>query len=413
MSGNQIRSSGVRFLLDRDRATPGTLRIVKEFEDLGTFEASLARDGVAGAIVQGLDLSGHGPRLSKVNVAGSVFLGCRLPPEVMAGLTLRGALVFPNLPGNLPFRPYRPTLYTPGELFETFDPEDPSSYCRCLDARVYRHWEAQGRGSPGSILETLARRLHDHAITDALEELLHDHERVVAIMGGHSMSRDVPSYRAVAQMSRSLTRKGYFLASGGGPGAMEATHLGAWFAPYDDEDLDAAIAILSEAPTYRDLLWLAQAFRVLERWGPRGDGQRSLGIPTWFYGHEPPNPFATHIAKYFENSVREDGLVTIASHGIVFAPGSAGTIQEIFQDATQNHYGTSGLVSPMVFFQRAYWTEEKPVFPLLRDLAKGRPYGGLLTVQDEPDAIVRFLEEHPPVRCEESGWSFCRAFGLS
>jgi predicted Rossmann-fold nucleotide-binding protein len=413
MSGNQNRFSGVRFLLDPDRATPGTLRIVKEFEDLETFEAALPRDAIAGAVLQGLDLSRHGLHLSTVNVAGSVFLGCRLPPEVMADLTLRGALVFPNLPGDLPFRPYRPTLYTAGELFEAFDPADPGSYCRCLDARVYRHWEAAGRGNPGSILETLARRLHDHAITDALEELLRDHGRVVAIMGGHSMSREAPSYRAVAQMSRTLTRKGYFLASGGGPGAMEATHLGAWFAPYDDDDLEAAIAILSEAPTYRDLRWLAQAFRVLDRWGPRGDGQRSLGIPTWFYGHEPPNPFATHIAKYFENSVREDGLVTIATHGIVFAPGSAGTIQEIFQDATQNHYGTFGLVSPMVFFQKSYWMEEKPVYPLLRDLAEGRPYAGLLTVEDDPDGIVRFLEHHPPVPCEEGGWSFCRAFGLS
>lgn len=412
MSGNQNRFSAVRFPLDPDRPTPGTLQIVKEFEDLGTLDAALARDAIAGAVVQGLDLSEHGSRLSMANVAGSVFLGCRLPREVMADLTLRGALVFPNLPGNLPFRPYRSTLYTAGELFEAFDPDDPGSYCRCLDARVYRHWEAEGKGSPGSILETLARRLHDHAVTDALEELLRDHDRVVAIMGGHSMSRDAPSYRAVAWMSRELTRKGYFLASGGGPGAMEATHLGAWFAPYGDEDLDAAIGILSKAPTYRDLRWLAQAFRVLDRWGPRGDGQSSLGIPTWFYGHEPPNPFATHIAKYFENSVREDGLVTIATHGIVFAPGSAGTIQEIFQDATQNHYGSVGFVSPMVFFEKSYWMVEKPVFPLVRELARGRPYAGHVTAEDDPAAIIRFLEQHPPVPSEEGGWSFCRAFGF-
>ncbi len=62
---------------------------------------------------------------------------------------------------------------------------------------------------------------------------------------------------------------------------------------------------------------------------------KSIGIPTWLYGHEPPAPFATHIAKYFANSVREDGLLTIAKHGVIFAPGSAGTTQEIFQDATQ------------------------------------------------------------------------------
>ncbi len=384
---------------------------MKEIEDVTTFETALRANEIAGSVVQGLDLSQHAQQLREVRVTGSLFLGCRLPPDVMADVTSRGALVFPDLPEDLPFRPYRRQLYTPSELFDTFEPSDPRSYCRCLDARIYRHWEATGKGSPWSLLETLARRLHDHAITDALEEFLAAHECVVAVMGGHSMSRDDPAYRDVARMSRTLTRKGYLLASGGGPGAMEATHLGAWFAPYEDDALDEALRVLSVAPTYRDLRWLAQAFLVLDRWGARAEGQQSLGIPTWFYGHEPPNPFATHIAKYFENSVREDGLVTIATHGIVFSPGNAGTIQEIFQDATQNHYGVVGVVSPMVFFQTKFWTEVKPVYPLLRDLAKGRSYEGMLTVEDDPDAIVRFLEEHPPAPTGEEGWSFCRAFG--
>ena len=41
-------------------------------------------------------------------------------------------------------------------------------------------------------------------------------------------------------------------------------------------------------------------------------GRQSLGVPTWFYGHEPTNLFATHVAKYFANSIREDGLLAIA-----------------------------------------------------------------------------------------------------
>jgi hypothetical protein len=64
----------------------------------------------------------------------------------------------------------------------------------------------------------------------------------------------------------------------------------------------------------------------------------SVGIPTWYYGNEPPNLFASHTGKYFFNSVREDGLVSIASGGIVFGPGNAGTVQEIFQDAPLNYY---------------------------------------------------------------------------
>lgn len=200
------------------------------------------------------------------------------------------------------------------------------------------------------------------------------------------------------------------MASGGGPGAMEATHLGAWFAPYGEAELDEAIGMLSTAPSYRDRDWLAQAFRVRARFGARGEEQASLGIPTWLYGHEPPNPFATHIAKYFANSVREDGLVTIATHGIIYAPGSAGTIQEIFQDVTQNHYGTVGCVSPMVFYDEAYWTKEKPVYPLLRGLAQGRSYERMVTIADTPDDIIDFLEHHPPAPSGQGGWSFCDTY---
>ena len=44
----------------------------------------------------------------------------------------------------------------------------------------------------------------------------------------------------------------------------------------------------------------------------------SLALPTWHYGHEPFTPFATHVAKYFLNSIREDVLLTLASCGIIF-----------------------------------------------------------------------------------------------
>ena len=85
---------------------------------------------------------------------------------------------------------------------------------------------------------------------------------------------------------------------------------------------------------------------------------------------------------------------------MIFAPGSAGTIQEIFQDAAQNHYGTFGTVSPMVFFGRRYWTEEKPVYPVLEGLARGRQYGELLTITDEVEEVVEFILSHPPVPYE-------------
>ena len=46
--------------------------------------------------------------------------------------------------------------------------------------------------------------------------------------------------------------------------------------------------------------------------------RENLAIPTWHYGHEPPNPFATDIAKYFKNAIREDILLHVATAGVVF-----------------------------------------------------------------------------------------------
>jgi predicted Rossmann-fold nucleotide-binding protein len=79
------------------------------------------------------------------------------------------------------------------------------------------------------------------------------------------------------------------------------------------------------------------------------------GVPTWFYGNEPTNAFATNIAKFFSNGIREDLLVTIAMGGLVIAPGSAGTREEIFMDMTQNFYASFCYRSPVVFLGVDYW----------------------------------------------------------
>lgn len=374
---------------------------MKEIDTIHALEAHLSTDaGLADVIFQDLDLTGYTDALVRRAVAGAVFLGCQLDARLRDHAISGGALVFPRIEG-LPYDPYHGRLYGIGDLYDRFDRHRPESYLECLDARVYAHWKATGGAAPPDIRETLARRLHDHAMTDALEELLQPDDgpapRVVGVMGGHSMSRTAPAYRQAVEMSRALSRQGYLMASGGGPGAMEATHVGSWLAGSDDAALDEALEILAGAPTYRDELWLAKAFEVRERLPTPPELQarhRGLGIPTWLYGHEPPNAFATHLAKYFANSVREDGLLTIATHGIIYTPGSAGTIQEIFQDACQNHYVTVGVVSPMVFFGRRFWTEEKPVYPLLEKLAEGKAYREWLTITDDPEEAVEVIARY-------------------
>ena len=82
---------------------------------------------------------------------------------------------------------------------------------------------------------------------------------------------------------------------------------------------------------------MASAYAVRDRW-PVAEAGASLSIPTWFYGHEPSNLFATGIAKYFANALREDTLLHRCRGGIVYLPGQAGTVQEIFQAVTENFY---------------------------------------------------------------------------
>ncbi|RMH20657.1 MAG: hypothetical protein D6696_07690 [Acidobacteria bacterium] len=364
-----------------------------EIHDREALHAHLRLAGnLRGVVCQGLDLAADSARLMAADCAGAVFLGCVLEAAVQAHVVGCGGLVFPRIP-DLPYRPFRPRLYDLEELMEGYVRGRPGSFAGARDSLIYRHVQRHRRTGGASILEALAQRLHDHAIDDALAEWLAGKE-VAAIMGGHAMERGTEPYRAVAEIGRALSRAGLYVATGGGPGAMEAGNLGAWLAPYPDEALDAALAVLARQPSYRAAGYLDCGFEVRDRF-PHGG--LSLAVPTWFYGHEPTNVFASHIAKYFANSLREDGLLAIATRGVIYAPGSAGTVQEIFMDACQNHYGTFELVSPMIFYGVRYWTEVQPVYPVLKRLAGERQYARLIAISDDPAEIAGRLLELEPV----------------
>lgn len=190
------------------------------------------------------------------------------------------------------------------------------------------------------------------------------------------------------------------MVTGGGPGAMEATHLGAWMAGRNELELMDALHTMGTAPTYGDTGWLETAWRVHDRF-PQKD-YYSLGIPTWLYGHEPSTPLASHIAKYFDNSIREDGILTIAKGGIVYTPGSAGTLQEIFQEAVQNHYLTFGYSSPMIFLGKDFWTKEVPIWPLLQDMMERGKYKNLLLyLTDDLQEIEQVLKDNVGSQCKK------------
>ena len=292
---------------------------------------------------------------------------------------------------RMPFDIFREHLYSSTDLYKGYQLGKPGSFKDCYDQQVYSHYLKAGKAAT-DIKETLARTLHDHSMTNAMNDfLMHfDERQVVGVMGGHGLQRTEEAYRQVVMVSKTLAENGCLMISGGGPGAMEATHLGAWMAGRTEAETDDALNMLKDAPTFKDKRWLETAMQVMQKY-PQ-DHIFSLGVPTWLYGHEPSTPFATHIAKFFDNSIREDSILTIAKGGIIYSPGSAGTMQEIFQEAVQNHYLSFGYASPMIFMNKQYWTEEMPVYRLMEHLIKKGKYKNLLmSLTDSTNEIVNTI----------------------
>lgn len=362
-------------------------------ENTSKFEKLLSSgQAIKNFAFQGLDLKAFEEELSKHKIENCLFLACIVSIKFQQSLIANKNIIISNF--DVPFKTSVPSLYTKEILYAGYNPQEEESYYQTYDRIVYDHYSENGKGQPNSIYEALARSLHDRSITDALMDKLDKFEanKIIAIMGGHDLSRKSADYYAIAKLAKQLAEKDCFLLSGGGPGAMEATHLGVWFAERETNELDEAMDILRKAPTYEHENWLASAFELMEKYPRKVEKQQDIGIHTWLYGHEPSTPFASLIAKYFSNSLREEGLPALAKGGVVFAPGSAGTIQGVFQDLAQNHYKAYEMASPMIFLNSYFWGIDKPVYPLLKQLAVGEEYADMIQIFDEVGELVDFLE---------------------
>ena len=140
---------------------------LQEIREIGVIlKAAEQGSSLENAVVHGLDFQQTPIPWQKIDVRGAVFLGCKFGGNDESLLVGRGALVFPGF-RNLPYDPYRSTLYTPAELFATRGDENG----RSLDRQIYDHFVKRGRYGP-NVMDALAQRIHDHAIDRALGEYL-------------------------------------------------------------------------------------------------------------------------------------------------------------------------------------------------------------------------------------------------
>ncbi len=298
-----------------------------------------------------------------------------------------------KLAQDVPFDVFPQTLYTRETLLDGFRANDADAKAQTYDRRVYRHYIETGK-LVANAQELALRALHDQSISAALDRYLsrHDHKKIVGIMGGHALLRTDLMYRKIALLSKRLTELGYLMVSGGGSGAMEATHLGAWTAHRSNTEVKEIFSILSKAPSSESSGWLETAFEVIERF-PQTEFE-SLSVPSWLYSHEPSNIFATSIAKYFDNNTREQRLLAMPLGGMVFTPGSAGTFMEIFEEAALNHYATYGSACPMIFMNERFWCEKTPMYPFLKKMISQGHYKNLdLMITDNLTDVIERIEQ--------------------
>jgi hypothetical protein len=361
-------------------------------------------------------------------ITRTILLGWKLDDALESKLEAEGALMFPAiLDEERPYSIYRGALYTSAELFGGYDGRDVGTAC---DTRIFGWFVGNGGETPSPV-ESMTQRLHDFlinvALTARVKALEAAHIPIIGFMGGHDAPRietaadKVETFRNIARLARKFTRSGYHVLTGGGPGVMEAANLGAFLAPHNDDSvIDEALALLKSEPTFHSReRWINTAQEVIRRFGgsaadsapygwisdpsKRDNPGESLSIPTWLYGFEPPNVFGSHIGKYFSNSVREDGLVSVAKGGIIYAEGSGGTVQEIFADAAQNYYRTCG-ASAMVLLGSRQWNIQIPVWECLDALArKSAPqhnphFPSMIACLDDVDEVFEFIAAHPHIR---------------
>jgi uncharacterized protein (TIGR00730 family) len=174
----------------------------------------------------------------------------------------------------------------------------------------------------------------------------------VTVFGSARFAEDHPYYRLAREVGSRLSKIGFTVMTGGGPGIMEAANRGA-----------------KEA------------------------GGHSIGCNITLPLEQEPNPYLDEVVTFRYFFVRKVMLVKY-SYAFVVMPGGIGTMDELFEAATLIQ--TRKILSfPVVLMCREYW---QPLDDLLKRMVAARTIDAadldLLLLTDSVDEAMAHIQTH-------------------
>tara|TARA_B100000508_G_scaffold133216_1_gene122892 strand:- start:3373 stop:4113 length:741 start_codon:yes stop_codon:yes gene_type:complete len=152
-------------------------------------------------------------------------------------------------------------------------------------------------------------------------ELLRDHGLAATFWGSARLTPDDQYYKDAEELAAKMAKKGFSIISGGGPGIMEASNVG--------------------------------AFKV---------GGRSVGLNIQLPFEQKLNPYTTESLD-FDFFFSRKVMLTFASEVYVYFPGGFGTLDELFEIVTLIQTKKIEPI-PVVLYGKDYWE------PLMRFFEK-------------------------------------------